>query len=231
MRRAGLVFLVTVLLGVVTFVVLGALRQSDDAFTLNVPTGGVIAEVPPGATFCQSDIAVPAGGAFQGGRLQLGTKGRRGPELRVTLVDADGPLARTTVPAGYADNSSPRFRFDRTIESGRGLRLCFTNDGDVPVFPYGSGGDPNPAIQFTLEDAPLPVDAAVVFERPRRSTLATAGDILERATLFRTPRLSAALYGTVLVLLLVAAAAGGIVALRSAVREDAAGGRAGERDD
>lgn len=221
MRRAGLIFLVTVVLGAVTFVVLGALRQSADAFTLNVPTGGVVAEVAPGATFCQSDLVVPAGGAFSGGRLQLGTDHRPGPGLRVTLTDADGPVARTRIPAGYADNSSPRFRFDRTIEGGRGLRLCVTNDGDVPVFPYGSGGDPNPTTQFTLDDAPLPVDAAIVFERPRRSTLATAGDMLERATLFRTPRLSAALYGTLLVLLLATAAAAGTVALRAAAREDA----------
>lgn len=222
MRRAGLIFLATVLLGAVTFVVLGALRQSDDAFTLNVPVTGVAAEVPAGSTFCQEPIVVPMGGAFRGGRLQVGTERRPGPELRVTLGDGDRTIARATIAAGYDDNSSPRFTFDRTVESGRTLRLCVTNEGDVPVFPYGSGGDPNPSTQFTLDDAPFPVDAAIVFERPSRSTLATVGDMLERATLFRTPRLSAALYGTLLLLLFVAAVAAGTVAVRAAVREDAA---------
>lgn len=223
MRRAGMLFLVTVLLGAATFVALGALRHSDDAFTLNVPIIGVAAQVDPGSTFCQEPFAVPIGGAFDGGRLQLGTERRPGPELRVTLTDADRRrLARTTIPAGYADNSSPTFDFDRTIESGRGLRLCVTNAGDVPVFPYGSGGDPNPTTQFMLDGEPQPVDVAVTFERSTRSTLATAGDMLERAVLFRTPRLSAALYGALLVLLLVAAATAGTIALRSAAREDEA---------
>ncbi len=223
MRRAGLAFLATVLLGAVTFVVLGALRSSDDAFTLNVPITGIVTELPGDATFCQSQIRVPIGGAFDGGRLVLGTERRRGPELEVLLADGRGePIARATVAAGYADNSDVRFRFDRTIESGHDLQLCVTNAGDVPVFPYGSGGDPNPSTQFTLDRAPLPVDAAVVFERPTRSTLATVGDMLERAALFRTPRLSAALYGVLLLLLFAAATAAGTVAIRAAARDDAA---------
>ncbi|MFA4927797.1 MAG: hypothetical protein WC558_04725, partial [Patulibacter sp.] len=202
MRRAGLLFLVTVLVGAVVFVVLGALRQSDDAFSLNVPVIGIAAELPPGSTFCQSQLDVPIGGTFDGGRLKLGTERRPGPRLQVLLADDQGrPIARATVPGGYADNSSPRFRFGREIKSGRGLQLCYTNDGDVPVFPYGSGGDPNPSTTFTLDGQGLPVDVAVVFERPSRSSLAAAGDMLERATLFRTPRLSAALYGVLLLLL------------------------------
>lgn len=223
MRRTGIAFLATVLAGAVLFVALGALRDSDDAFSLNAPVIGVVAEVPAGATFCQQGISVPVGGAFDGGRLPLGTDGRPGSALRVTLSDArDRPLARTTIRGGYADNSSPRFRFDRTFESGRDLRLCLTNVGDDPVYPYGAGGDPNPTSLFTLEGEPLPVDAAVVFERPTRSTLATVPDMLERAALFRTPRLSAALYGGLLLLLLIVATVGGTVAVRAAAREDAA---------
>jgi hypothetical protein len=225
MRRAGLLFLLTVLLGGLTFVVIGALRQSDDAFTLNVPVLGAVTEVPPGSTFCQNPIDVPIGGAFDGGRLTLGTERRRGPELAVRLEDVRGrKLAAATVAGGYADNSTVRFELDRTIESGRGLRLCVTNVGDVRVLPYGSGGDPNPSIAFTVDDRPLAVDAAIVFERPSRSTLAAVGDILERATLFRTPRLSAALYGALLLLLLAAATVAGTLALRAAEREDDASG-------
>ncbi|MBF6621109.1 MAG: hypothetical protein ITG02_12875 [Patulibacter sp.] len=221
MRRAGLIFLVTVLLGAVAFVALGALRQSDDAFTLNVPITGVAAELPPEATFCQSQIDVPIGGAFDGGRLTVGTDRRRGPRLQVLIADDQGvPISRATIPAGYADNSVVRFRFDRTVASGTGLQLCVTNDGDGSVFPYGSGGDPNPSTTFTLDGQGSPVDVSLVFERPSRSTLAAAGDMLERATLFRTPRLSAALYGTLLLLLFAGATVAGTLALRAAERED-----------
>lgn len=221
MRRAGLIFLVTVLVGAVVFVVLGALRQSDDAFSLNVPITGVAAEVDPGSTFCQSQLDVPIGGAFDGGRLKLGTDRRPGPGLQVLLADDQGvAVARASVEPGYEDNAAVRFRFDRTVESGRDLQLCVTNVGKVPVFPYGSGGDPNPTTTFTLDRERLLVDVSLVFERPSRSTLATTGDILERATLFRTPRLSAALYGVLLLLLFTGAAVAGTVALRAAERED-----------
>lgn len=223
MRRVASVFLVTVLAGVVAFVLLGLLRQSDDAFTLSVPPHGVAAEIPGGSTFCQREIAVPVGGAFDGGRLPIGTEGRPGPRLRVVLEDARGrTIARTTIPGGYADNSSPSFRFDRTIDRGRGLRLCVTNEGDQPIFPYGSGGDPNPTTSFTLDGTLQPVDVALVFERPTRSTLASAGDILSRAALFRTPRLSGTLYGLLLLVLLGGAVAAVAYALRSASCDDEA---------
>lgn len=219
MRRVATIFLVTALVGVVAFVLLGALRKSDDAFTLSVPAYGVVGEIPAGSTFCQDQIAVPVGGAFDGGRLPIGTEHRPGPRLKVTLEDARGrTIARSAIPSGFADNSSPRFRFDRTIEGGRGLRLCVTNDGDIPIFPYGSGGDPNPTTGFTLDGEEQPVDVALVFERPTHSTLATAGDIFARATLFRTPRLSGTLYGLLLLVLLGTAVAGVALALRNAGR-------------
>lgn len=223
MRRVAVVFLATVLVGIVGFVLLGVLRQSDDAFTLSVPPYGVAAEVPAGSTFCQDAIAVPIGGAFDGGRLPIGTEHRRGPRLGVTLEDARGrTIARTTVPDGWNDNSSPRFHFDRTIDDGRGLRLCVTNEGDVPIFPYGSGGDPNPTTSFTLDGEPQPVDVALVFERSTRSTLATGGDILGRSALFRTPRLSGALYGVLLLVLLSVGVVGVAAAIRGADRADEA---------
>lgn len=232
MRRVAVVFLATVLVGVVAFVLLGVLRQSDDAFSLNVPQYGVAAELPAGSTFCQDKIAVPIGGAFNGGRLPIGTDGRRGPQLEVLLADRRGrPIARTTIPGGYADNSSQRFRFDRTIADGRGLQLCVTNVGDVPASFYGSGGDPNPSTSLTVEKTPQGADVAIVFERPTRSTLANAGDILARAALFRTPRLSGAVYGLLLLVLLGTAVASIAFALRAAYRDDQAADPDSDEDD
>lgn len=223
MRKGGLVFLATVLVGIVGFVLLGALRQSDDAFTLSVPKYGVAAEVDAGSTFCQSQINVPIGGAFDGGRLEIGTDHRPGPPLRILLADGRGtPLARATVKGGYADNSSVRFRFDRAIESGRDLQLCVTNAGDVPIFPYGSGGDPNPTTTLTVDGEPQPADVALVFERPRHSRLSTVGDMLSRSALFRTPRLSGTLYGVLLLALFGVGVLGIAAAIRSASRTDEA---------
>lgn len=231
MRRVAAVFLVTVLVGVVAVVLLGGLRQSDDAFSLNVPPYGVAAEVAAGSNFCQESIAVPVGGAFNGGRIPIGTERRRGPGLAVVLTDRRGrTVARTRIAGGYADNSSPRFRFDRTIEAGRDLRLCVTNEGEVPIFPYGSGGDPNPTTALTVDGAPQPADVALVFERPSRSLLASAGDVLSRAALFRTPRLSGVVYGVLLLILLGGAVTATAAALRTASRDEAGNDEVHESD-
>jgi hypothetical protein len=67
------------------------------------------------------------------------------------------------------------------------------------------------------------------FGRPSRSLLAGVPDLLDRATLFRSPRLPAALYGIVLALLVAAAGCGLVLALRAA--EDDGLTAAGEHPD
>jgi hypothetical protein len=223
MRSAARAFVVVIVIGAIGFLLLAALKRSDHAFSLNVPPSTAAVELRAGAEVCQGPIDVPIGGAFDAARVQVGTVGRPGEPLRATLRDQAGQtVARTTVPAGYADNSRPTIALGDRLHEGTGFELCLENAGRRTVYLYGSGGDPNPSTELTGDAKVEGIDLALTFHRPARSLLASTGDILERATLFRTPRLSTVAYGLLLLVLLGGAATAIAVGLRSAQRDERA---------
>lgn len=220
MRKPAVTFLAIALVGVVAFLIVAATSTSRQAFSLNAPASAPAVVLKPGSTACQLPIDVPIGGAFRSVKLQLGTFRRPGPAFEVSLRDAqDRVLARRTVPAGYPDIDRPSVDLGRTFD-GRGYRLCFENRGQHKLAIYGTDGAAVPASTVEQDGKPVNVDLALSFERGARSNLATLGDTLERATLFRSPRLSAAVYGILLVLLLTGAGAALLTALRRADDED-----------
>lgn len=225
MRSAARALIAVLVVGAIAFAVLLVTKRSDDAFSMNVPPSTAAVKLEPGAEACQGPINTPIGGAFDAARVRIGTVNLPGPEIAVTLRDRSGALvARTTIPAGYADNTSPRITLGPGRRTGSGYRLCLENRGQQTVYLYGSGGDPNPSTTLTIDGKPQAEDLALTFQRPSRSLASSVGDILERATLFRTPRLSSALYGLLLVVLLGGAGLAMTVALRSAERDDDADG-------
>jgi hypothetical protein len=224
--------LVTVLvLGVLAFVLLTVLKRTDEAFSLNVPPSTAAVELPRGATACQ-DVDVPIGGGFDAARVRIGTVGRPGPAIDVVLRDRGGRIvARDAVPAGYADNTSPPIDLGPGRHVGTGYRLCLRNRGPATAFLYGSGGDPNPNSDLTIDGKPQTNDLALTFQRPARSLASASGDVLHRATLFRSPRLSTVAYALLLLVLLAGAAVATVAGVRSAAREDAEADARDDRDD
>lgn len=215
MRRAGAVLAAVVAAGVLLLVVLAVVKQDDQAFSLGAPPNGVAAELQPGERICQAPIAVPDGAAFDELRLPVGTYGRPGPALTATVERGGRPVVTTRVPAGYRDGGTLRVDVGREID-GHDLGVCLRNDGDVPVGLYGSGG--------AVESSQLRVDGgddivsdlALSFGREPRSLLSLVPDVLDRATLFRSPRVAPAVYLVLLLLLVGAAAALAATALRRA---------------
>lgn len=218
--KPTITFLAIALVGVLAFLVVAATSTSRQAFSLNAPASAPAVVLQRGSTACQFPINVPIGGEFRAVQLQLGTFRRPGPAFEISLRDAqDRVLARRTVAAGYPDIDRPSIDLGRSFD-GRGYRLCVENRGSHPLAIYGTDGGAVPSSAVEQDGKPVNVDLALNFERGERSKLATLGDTLERATLFRSPRLSAAVYGILLVLLLTGAGAALLTAIRHADRED-----------
>jgi hypothetical protein len=217
MRSAARATAIVLALGLVVFVVLGLVKRSDDAFTLGAAAGGVAVQLAPEQEACQGPIAVPDGGAFDGAEQPVGTYGQPGPELRVTLRDANGrAVARHTLRAGYRDGSTVEIPFGRRIDR-QGLVLCFENRGRTDAGLYGTGGNPVVDSALRVDDGDdTQADLALTFTRPSRSVLAAAPDVFDRATLFRSPRLPAILFAIVLLALVVGAGWTLVAAMRAA---------------
>ncbi|WP_210491577.1 hypothetical protein [Patulibacter sp. SYSU D01012] len=221
MRRAGTVLAAVVAAGVLLLVVLGAVKRDDQAFSLGAPPSGVAVDLKPRQEACQAPIAVPDGTDFDQVRLPVGTYTKPGPALTVTVRRGRDVLVRRRVAAGYRDGSTLRVDTGRSI-GGRDLSVCLRNDGTVPLALYGSGAAVESSQLRVDGGDDAIVDLALSFGREPRSLLSLVPDVLDRATLFRSPRLAPAVYLLVLLVLVLGAAALAATALRRA-EEDVPG--------
>lgn len=220
MRSASRWFLGAVVVGVVLLALVAVTRRTHDAFALNAPRSTPAVELGAGQEACQTPVDVPVGGAFDAVRLQLATFGRPGPALGVRVLDARGRvLAAHTLAAGYADQTDTAVPLGRRLD-GRGYRICFENRGPRKLAIFGTGGGAVPSSATQVDGREVPFDLALRFERQEHSLASVTGDVLRRATLFRSPRLNAATYGVLLVVLLAGAAFALGRALRDAARTD-----------
>jgi hypothetical protein len=212
-------FVGVVVVGVLAFALFVALRQTPHAFSLGVQSAGAVVTLKDGQEVCQAPIDVPAGAAFDRIRVRLGTFSRTGPEVAVAVHDTRGAtVARGTLAAGYPDiteQTTHAVALDHRVPAGtRGLSVCLENRGENRVGVYGNGDAAASGSTAKLNGKPANVDIELVFERAPRSYGAQLSSLLDRAVLFRSPRLAGALY-FVLLALLVAVAIGGVaVALR-----------------
>lgn len=220
MRSAPRWFLGVLVLGVVALAVVAVTRRTPDAFSFNAPRSTPAVELRGGQVACQDPVNVPVGGAFDRVRVQLATYGRPGPELRLRVHAADGRvLATHTVPAGYPERTDIAIPLGRRLD-GRGYRVCFENRGRRRVAIWGTGGAAVPDSAVRVDGLEVPFDLALRFEREDHSLASVTGDVLRRATLFRSPRLNAATYGALLVVLLLGAAFALGRALGAAARDE-----------
>jgi hypothetical protein len=220
MRSATRWFVGVVVVGAVLLAIVTVTRRTPDAFSFNAPRSTPAVELRGGQVACQDPVDVPVGGAFDRVRLQIATFRRPGPELRLRVHAADGRvLATHTLAAGYRDRLDTAIPLGRRLD-GRGYRICFENRGRSKLAIFGTGGNAVPASAVRVDGLEVPFDLALRFEREEHSLASVTGDVLRRATLFRSPRLSAVTYGALLVVLLLGAAVALGRALRAAERDD-----------
>jgi hypothetical protein len=208
-------FVAVAVVGVLLFVGYLTLHQTPRAWTVGVQAGGVVATLKGDQTICQAPLDVPKGGTFDRVRLRLGTFRLAGPGLDVFVRGRSrGVLARGVLAGGYPDitaqNPTKVVALDHTIRAGtHGISVCVRNGGPGRVALYGNGDTANPTSTATVDGRPAGADVDMIFEREPHSYASELGTILSRATLFRAPRVSGAVY-FILLLLLVGIAFGGI---------------------
>lgn len=140
-------------------------------------------EVPPGEELCVSDVTIPDDAREL--RVQVGTFGRRGPELDVTLR-ARGYRERLTVPAGYPDSSVITAAMDPPATASLG-DVCVTHRGTARIALVGTEEErtlsrPESEVGGKVAEA----DTYLAFyERGSASALDRAGEIVDRMSAFR----------------------------------------------
>jgi hypothetical protein len=216
MRRHAVIVVVVVVASVIAILAL-SLRTTSLAFTIGVNVAGPVATLERGDQTCQRPIDVPAHAAFDRIMFSVGTFGREGSPLAVTVQDARGSvLSSGALRGGYADigqQQSHTVRLTRQVGEGR-VAVCIRNEGPRRVAVYGNVDAAARTSSAYTNGRRLDFDLALVFERDRRTKLSLVPDILERASLFRFPWMNAWAY----VILLVALVVGGPVLIVRALR-------------
>jgi hypothetical protein len=223
-----------VALGVVVVGVLGlaltaVLRETPRAFTLGVPASAPVAPLSPRQTVCQRPIDVAAGAAFDAVDARVGTYGRAGSRLLVTVRDMSGRvIARGRVGGGYPDIARQpvhRVRLDHSVSEPR-ISVCVWNAGPRRVALYGNNDLAARSSSAFRDGRPLRADITLDFERTPRSLAALVPRMLDRAALFRFPWLGAWAY----VVLIVLVVGGGTWLLVRALASATAAGPVRPRD-
>jgi hypothetical protein len=208
--------LVTVI-GALALTVVVVRDRTTLAFSLGTTTSTIAVILEPRSTACQAPIDVPSYGRFDRLVVQVGTYGASGPSLAVVVRDGSGRnVARGRLPGGYPDvGQAPRHVvvLDGSPR-GRGLAVCLTNHGSTRVAIYGSGDNASKSSTATLDGKRVGRDMNIEFRRPGRTFASIFGSILDRAVLWRAPRLTGPVYGALLVALVVGAGTALMIATR-----------------
>jgi hypothetical protein len=199
-------------------------RHTARAFTLGVVSSQAVATLPVATSVCQRPIDVPEDSGFDRVQFVLGTSGRPGPPVAVTVRSLAGQvLARGRLAAGYADitdQPSHTVGLDRAVAGGRRIVVCLANRGRRPVAVYGNADAAARNSTAYVAGRPISADIDLRFAREPRSLASLAGTIAHRASLFRPPIVGAWTY--VVVALLVVALVPVLLAraLAATVRDD-----------
>jgi hypothetical protein len=210
--RSVVLLLALCALGLIGAAIYSATQERTLAFTLGVPSNSAVAPLRPGQQLCQQPVAVPdADSAFDAVAVQLGTYGRPGPALELTIRSGARTLAVGHLPGGYGDDASPSIPVGHVGDRAP-LRVCVRNAGQDRVALYGAADAAARNSSAAVDGKPLNADVNLVFERAHpRSVASLAPAILSRASLFRVSWLGAWTY--VLLALLVLAGIPALLAL------------------
>ena len=177
---------------------------TDSVEDVNYP-----AKAPARVPLCVPGLLVPARTAVV--RLRVMSPTRERPPLRLTMSLAgrtvSSYISALPTPADRITNADFQIPQTGASPAARPASLCASSDG-----PLRWGGTPLPALGNappTLGGAPLPARVAIWYLPPagsKRSYLARAGVIFERAALFRPGIVGAWTYPLLLALVLPVAA-------------------------
>ena len=173
----------------------------------------------PGEEACQQRIRVTQ--RFGQVRFRVGTAGRPGPRLVVTIRDVTGSSIRSgRLAAGYPDNSEPVV-FVGAVPPGRRIAVCIRNTGDRAVALIGSSGDLVPGTKLYFAGRPGTGDLTLSFYSAHRpSAIEDVPEIFRRASLFRPAVVGAWTFWALAALLIVAVPLLLLGALRISLREE-----------
>jgi hypothetical protein len=234
MRSAALILAGLVCATLAGLAIAALTQDRTEAFALGVARSGAT-EVKRGSEVCQAPIAVPAGAGFDGVTFAVGTSGRPGPALDISIRPADpdppfavgrGVIARSSLPSGYADVTDVPDHtvwFDRRIQPGQSIAVCFANETPRrPAFVYGDVDAASRTTSAFIAGAPTGTDLALEFERrDARSLGSLIPAMLERAALFRAQWIGVWTYWLLGALVLLAVPALIVLAIRAAARDTA----------
>src|SRR3954449_868183 len=96
MRSARLIVVGLTAAAVLALAVVAVAQRTSLAFTLGVARAAAVARLAPGEQACQQPIDVPSGAAFDRVALGVGTSGRPGSPLRLTVREAGGGRVLST---------------------------------------------------------------------------------------------------------------------------------------
>ncbi len=182
----------------------------------------VVAELQlrPGTEACVSEVLFTP--EAQEVKVQVTrTRQDAGPPLQVTAAAA-GYRARAAAPGGYGPRRDLELAIPPAPRQVAGGRLCLRNAGRGDVWLLGTVEERALATQRTsLDGRPAPVQLAVTLqERENRSLPARAGELVDRAAVFRPGYLAPPVLWLLLAAVLLAVPAAVLAALRRALAED-----------
>jgi hypothetical protein len=168
-------------LAVVAAVVVALLLAQDErrSGTDLTPNGAFVAALTAGESTCQEGEIVPAGTSVV--RVTMGTYGKPGPPVSLTLTDSDGTRTSGTLAAGWREGVVD-IPIGHIVRSTGGVRVCLRDDGPRAIAVAGDLPDPG----FTMQVARKTVPGRLRYEymrSGRESWLQLLPTIVYRSTL------------------------------------------------
>lgn len=174
------------------------LASTDRAFTIGVLSSVPSGEIRKGQTACQKPIRVPPGGGFDKVDIEVGTYYRRGPALDIVVRSLEGPrlVRRGVLAAGYPDVGIQQRQVIEVgdVPDGAVVEVCVRNRGPNRIALFGGSDGQSTLSSGYLDGTPIGFDYDVVLRGDRRSFAMLVPDMAARASLFRPPWVSPALY-------------------------------------
>jgi hypothetical protein len=230
-RRAAAIAIAAVLLvAVLVLVVTGAGKRTDQVLTTGVIPTYPVAPVGPGMTVCQKPLGITD--SFDRVRLHVGTFGKPGPPLVVSVLNHDtgAEVGRGVQKPGWVDNGTPRLVDVGKVKPGGEVDVCTRNEGRVNTYFFGDfyhgvgkghlGVTPtNSTSSADVDGTPVEGDLAVtLLSKKEHSALSWIPSILRHAATFKPDFMSPWVYALLGLLILIGAPVALWAALNAASR-------------
>jgi hypothetical protein len=204
-------------LGAIVVILAVVLLQKDQRRSGSdlTPNGAFVAALGPGQQTCQEGELLPADTSAI--RATIGTYGKPGPPLHVTLTGPQGELLSAGgLQAGWREGVV-RIPIAHVSSATEGVRVCLRDAGSFPIAMAGAVPDPG----YDMEVGSKTIEGRLRYDymRPgRESWLELLPTIVYRSTLAKAGLVRHWAWAGALVLMLLAVG----LAARTIVREESA---------